>query len=99
MGLGQRPIQGQWTTAHPRFAASRRCPTSADLWQSEHGPVMAGSDQQIKSGGTSAISRVLTALLIALLIPACTRSNSRSTSTTKLTIGTAIPPSRDETAG
>ena len=43
--------------------------------------------------------RSLTALLIALAIPACSRSSSPSGSSTTLTIGTAIPPVQDENSG
>jgi peptide/nickel transport system substrate-binding protein len=41
----------------------------------------------------------LIALLIALSVPACTRSISPSSSGTTLTIGTAIPPMSDPTTG
>ena len=50
-------------------------------------------------GKASLFIRGLTALLIALPIPACSRYSSPSGSSTTLTIGTAIPPVRDETAG
>jgi peptide/nickel transport system substrate-binding protein len=50
-------------------------------------------------GSTSALFRGLVALLIASSISACTRPASQATANATLTIGTAIPPTRDVTAG
>ena len=60
---------------------------------------MLGSVQRPPLSQASLFLRSLTALLIALAIPACSRSSSPSGSSTTLTIGTAIPPVQDENSG
>jgi peptide/nickel transport system substrate-binding protein len=60
---------------------------------------MLGSVPRPPLSQASLFLRSLTALLIALAIPACSRSSSPSGSSTTLTIGTAIPPVQDENSG